>query len=72
MQLYEQGRFGLDDPAEPYLPELANQTFASWIRVAGWLRQLDKLRAAAYGTHGPAANPSASVCAPVVEDPPKG
>src|SRR5947208_10021249 len=24
MQLYEQGRFGLDDPADKYLPELAN------------------------------------------------
>ena len=24
MQLFEQGRFGLDDPAETYLPELAN------------------------------------------------
>src|SRR5437016_823496 len=31
MQLYEQGRFALDDPAEKYLPELANlQVFESF------------------------------------------
>lgn len=36
MQLYEQGRFALDDPAEKYLPELANLTvFESFDTVTG-------------------------------------
>ncbi len=34
MQLYEEGRFGLDDPAERYLPELANlKVFESFDRT---------------------------------------
>ncbi len=36
MQLYEQGRFGLDDPVEKYLPELANlMVFQSFDRATG-------------------------------------
>ncbi len=36
MQLYEQGRFALDDPAEKYLPELANlMVFESFDNVTG-------------------------------------
>ena len=36
MQLYEQGRFALDDPAEKYLPELANlQVFESFDAATG-------------------------------------
>lgn len=36
MQLYEQGRFGLDDPAEKYLPELANlMVFESFDSTTG-------------------------------------
>ena len=36
MQLYEQGRFALDDPAENYLPELANlQVFESFDAATG-------------------------------------
>ena len=36
MQLYEQGRFALDDPAERYLPELANlMVVDSFDRVTG-------------------------------------
>jgi CubicO group peptidase (beta-lactamase class C family) len=44
MQLYEQGRFALDDPAERYLPELANlMVFESFDHATGAY----KLRAAA-------------------------
>ena len=36
MQLYEQGRFALDDPAEKYLPELANlKVFESFDQATG-------------------------------------
>jgi methyl acetate hydrolase len=36
MQLYEQGRFALDDPAEKYLPELANpMVFESFDNATG-------------------------------------
>src|SRR5437764_1050698 len=36
MQLYEQGRFALDDPAETYLPELANlKVFESFDSATG-------------------------------------
>jgi methyl acetate hydrolase len=36
MQLYEQGRFSLDDPAEKYLPELANMVvFESFDNATG-------------------------------------
>ena len=36
MQLFEQGRFALDDPAEKYLPELANLTvFESFDTATG-------------------------------------
>ena len=36
MQLYEQGRFALDDPAEKYLPELANpMVFVSFDQATG-------------------------------------
>ena len=36
MQLYEQGRFALDDPAEKYLPELANlMVFESFDHATG-------------------------------------
>jgi methyl acetate hydrolase len=36
MQLYERGRFALDDPAEKYLPELANlMVFESFDRATG-------------------------------------
>src|SRR5688572_18433541 len=39
MQLYEQGRFALDDPAERYLPELANlMVFESFDHATGAYR----------------------------------
>jgi methyl acetate hydrolase len=39
MQLMEQGRFGLDDPVEKYLPELANpQVFESFDAMSGAYR----------------------------------